>query len=116
MTAPPMSATSASAAVAARCGAAAQVQRAVAAVPDPAANAEGADNHVFKEPVMKEKLKYLRYFRLVTHRKKNGKFIPCSYTVPTTQANLCWVDLNLSLSTQLCWGQKEFGRIGGLAV
>ena len=35
-----------------------------------------ADNHVFKEPVMKEKLKYLRYFRLVTHRKKNGKFIP----------------------------------------
>jgi hypothetical protein len=28
--------------------------------------------HVFKEPVTKEKLKYLRYFRLVTHRKKNG--------------------------------------------
>ena len=112
MTAPPMSASNASA-VAARCNAAAQVQRAVAAVPDPAANAEGADNHVFKEPVMKEKLKYLRYFRLVTHRKKNGKF-----TVTLVVANLCWVDLNLdvSLSNQLCWGQKEFGRIGWVAV
>ena len=25
-----------------------------------------------QEPLSKEKLKYLRYFRLVTHRKKNG--------------------------------------------
>ena len=73
MTAPPMSATSAP--VAARCGAA-QAQK------DPADGgssvrgsdtSSAADNHVFKEPVMKEKLKYLRYFRLVTHRKKNGK-------------------------------------------
>ena len=24
------------------------------------------------EPLSKEKLKYLRYFRLVTHRKRNG--------------------------------------------
>ena len=26
------------------------------------------------EPVSREKLKYLRYFRLVTHRKRHGKF------------------------------------------
>ena len=25
------------------------------------------------EPVSREKLKYLRYFRLVTHRKRHGK-------------------------------------------
>ena len=27
----------------------------------------------FVEPTTKEKLRYLRYFRLVTHRKRNGK-------------------------------------------
>ena len=26
------------------------------------------------EPLSKEKLKYLRYFRLVTHRKRNGMY------------------------------------------
>ena len=28
----------------------------------------------FVEPTTKEKLRYLRYFRLVTHRKRNGKY------------------------------------------
>ena len=28
-----------------------------------------------EEPLSKEKLKYLRYFRLVTHRKRNGMLI-----------------------------------------
>ena len=27
----------------------------------------------FVEPTTKEKLRYLRYFRLVTHRKRNGE-------------------------------------------
>ena len=74
MTAPPMSATSSP--VAARCGAA-QAQKDPADGDSPVRGGDtsfaAADNHVFKEPVMKEKLKYLRYFRLVTHRKKNGK-------------------------------------------
>ena len=29
----------------------------------------------FVEPNTKEKLRYLRYFRLVTHRKRNGEYI-----------------------------------------
>ena len=29
----------------------------------------------FVEPTTKEKLRYLRYFRLVTHRKRNGMYI-----------------------------------------
>ena len=75
MTAPPMSATTA--AVSARCGGAAHDQ--VDKDPsDWSGPARSCDNHVFKEPVMKEKLKYLRYFRLVTHRKKNGKLATCS--------------------------------------
>ena len=79
MTAPPMSATSAAAARRSP----SHVQKVavgVAAADDSngptiksSKSCSGA-NHVFKEPVMKEKLKYLRYFRLVTHRKKNGKF------------------------------------------
>jgi hypothetical protein len=34
------------------------------------------DNNIstFVEPTTKEKLRYLRYFRLVTHRKRNGKY------------------------------------------
>ena len=35
---------------------------------------KGATNDVIKaEPVTKEKLRYLRYFRLVSHRKRNGE-------------------------------------------
>ena len=33
-----------------------------------------AANDSFVEPVTKEKLRYLRYFRLITHRKRNGRF------------------------------------------
>ena len=73
MTAPPMSATSTP--VTARCGAAQEQKDPVADGSNQArgGDSSASDNHVFKEPVMKEKLKYLRYFRLVTHRKKNGK-------------------------------------------
>ena len=76
MTAPPMSATT-TAAVSARCGGGSAHDR-DQVYKDPSDDGSGpakssCDNHVFKEPVMKEKLKYLRYFRLVTHRKKNGK-------------------------------------------
>ena len=34
---------------------------------------EGLKSAKSNEPVTKEKLRYLRYFRLVTHRKRNGK-------------------------------------------
>ena len=90
MTAPPMSATTA----AAIRRSPSHVQKVVVAdssgpTTKSSKSCSGA-NHVFKEPVMKEKLKYLRYFRLVTHRKKNGKFrlrcresaIPCSDFTP----------------------------------
>ena len=78
MTAPPMSATTA-AAIPPRCGGEAQAHKAAVDGSNQAKISDAAaDNHVFKEPVMKEKLKYLRYFRLVTHRKKNGKFMTCS--------------------------------------
>ena len=71
MTAPPMSATTAAAVRRSP----SHVQKVVVADSSgPTTKSCSGANHVFKEPVMKEKLKYLRYFRLVTHRKKNGKF------------------------------------------
>jgi hypothetical protein len=36
---------------------------------------EGLKSGKPNEPVTKEKLTYLRYFRLVTHRKRNGNKI-----------------------------------------
>ena len=34
----------------------------------------GTADSTFVEPTTKEKLQYLRYFRLVTHRKRNGTY------------------------------------------
>ena len=77
MTAPPMSARSTASAVAASSDSTTTASTptttltAASSLKQDECPALAADN-VFKEPVTKEKLNYLRYFRLGTHRKKIG--------------------------------------------